>query len=138
MTVFNKISIISLIVFFISSLNMTMYAQDVNERELAKLMKQENVPGAQITHVKDGKITSYYLGEKKYQSGDKVTPTTLFQAASMTKVVAAYSMLRLLNKGVFELDTPFVGLLGVRSFKGRSLCERNNSSKVVKPYDGIT
>lgn len=83
-----------------------MFAQNNMEAQLVALMQQEHVPGAQIVHVKDGRTNSYDLGEKKYQSGDKVTDKSLFQAASMTKVVAAYAFLRLLDKGVFELDKP--------------------------------
>lgn len=101
-----KRRLLNLLVFFVLSSSCVIKAQDTMEDVLEALLQQENVPGAQILHVKDGKTTSYNLGEKKYNSGDKVTSQTLFQAASMTKVVAAYAMLRLLDQGVFELDVP--------------------------------
>lgn len=103
---FKKYGRVSLMIFFAFSFMSITHAQEVTEEQLTTLMRQENVPGAQIVHVRDGKTISYNLGEKKYKSGNKVTATTLFQAASMTKAVAAYAMLKLLDKDVFELDIP--------------------------------
>lgn len=98
-------TILLMFVFFVFVLQSQSYAQS-KEEELTRMMTEENVPGAQIMHIKNGKTSSYHLGEKKYKTGDKVTANTLFQAASMTKVVAAYAMLKLLDQGLFELDKP--------------------------------
>lgn len=106
MTTFKTYSILSLIIFLALSSTLEIKAQEITEEKIRTLMQEENVPGTQIVHVKNGKSTSYNLGEKKYNSGDMVTAETLFQAASMTKVVAAFAMLRLFDQGVFELDVP--------------------------------
>lgn len=78
------------------------------EKEIEKLMKEMNIPGVQVVHVKDGNTVSYNIGKKRYGSDDRVDENTIFQAASMTKTVAAYAMLRLYDKGVYDLDKPLV------------------------------
>src|SRR5690606_34494358 len=92
----------------ITCLSLCLQAQtrQVMEAKITQIMKELAVPGVQITHIKDGKRTSYHLGEKKYGSGDMVTDSTLFQAASMSKVVFAYAALRLYDQGLYELDRP--------------------------------
>lgn len=97
-----------MILFLVALIGTNVGMANDREKELAKLMKRYHVPGLQVVHVKDGDTVSYYLGEKLYGSGDKVDANTLFQAASMTKTVAAYAMLRLYDKGVYDLDKPLV------------------------------
>lgn len=89
---------------FLFNVTATVHAQ--KEKELVALMKQLKVPGVQIIYQKNGNNISYNLGEKKHGSGDKVTANTLFQVASMTKSVAAYAALKLIDKKVLDLDTP--------------------------------
>lgn len=71
-------------------------------------IKRAGVPGMQVVHTKDGKATVYAVGEKKYESADRVTENTLFQACSMSKSVLAYVALVLYDKGVIDLDTPLL------------------------------
>ncbi|MFN7118226.1 MAG: serine hydrolase domain-containing protein [Saprospiraceae bacterium] len=68
-------------------------------------MKYYNVPGVSICMVKDGKIQwskSYGYADK--ESGRKVVLETLFQAASISKPVAATAALQLVEKGKLKLD----------------------------------
>lgn len=73
---------------------------------LLGIMKRHNVPGMQVLHTKDGKTQEYALGVAAYRSQTQITPGSLFQAASLSKAVMAYVMLRLHDRGVLSLDVP--------------------------------
>ena len=65
------------------------------------------IPGISIAIVRDAKIVYHRgLGVKDATTGEKVADDTVFEAASMTKPVLAYVVLRLVDRGVLELDTP--------------------------------
>src|SRR5690554_5454198 len=98
----------ALLVFLLGIYAVGAYAQQSKEAELERLMLEIGVPGVQIVHLKDGQATSYNLGVKRYGAPEKVDKNTVFQAASMSKVVAAYAFLRLFDRGVFELDEPLI------------------------------
>lgn len=97
-----------IIVLALVSLSISLQAQysGREEKQILKMMHDLSVPGVQISHIKGGKTQTYNLGEMLYGSTDKVTDVTLFQAASMSKVVFAYAVLRLYDQGLIELDRP--------------------------------
>jgi CubicO group peptidase (beta-lactamase class C family) len=69
------------------------------------LMKQYNVPGVSIAIIKEFKIAATYTyGVADVESGAKVTPDTMFQAASISKPVAAMVSLKAVQNGLFTLD----------------------------------
>jgi len=71
---------------------------------LADRMKALNVPGVSIAVINDGKIEwTRGFGVTKL-GGASVTPDTLFQAASISKPIAAASALRLVEEGKLSLD----------------------------------
>ena len=73
---------------------------------LAERMTNYKVPGVSIAVIQDGHIAwARGFGEKEAGKTDPVTPTTLFQAASISKPVAATAMLRLVERGTLNLDT---------------------------------
>ncbi|MGD0297890.1 MAG: serine hydrolase [Bryobacteraceae bacterium] len=71
------------------------------------LMARANVPGLSIAFIEDGKIAWVgSFGVKNTKTGDKVDDRTVFQAASLSKVVFAYGVLKLVDQGKLDLDTP--------------------------------
>jgi CubicO group peptidase (beta-lactamase class C family) len=73
---------------------------------LAERMKAENVHAITIAVAIDGKLAwarAYGLADKDKNS--PATPETLFQAASLSKPVAAMAALKLVEDGVLDLDT---------------------------------
>jgi len=71
---------------------------------LADRMKALNVPGVSIAVIRDGKIDwAQGFGVAKV-GGPPVTPDTLFQAASISKPVAAMAALSLVQDGRLSLD----------------------------------
>jgi len=52
------------------------------------------------------------VGVTDAETGQPVESTTLFQAASLSKPVFAYTVLRLVDRGVIELDKPLLDYIG--------------------------
>jgi CubicO group peptidase (beta-lactamase class C family) len=74
-------------------------------RTLAQRMAELKVPGVSLAFFENGRVrwTRAY-GAADAATGAPVTPTTRFQAASMTKAVAATVALRLVEQGRLDLD----------------------------------
>lgn len=78
-------------------------------RELPRLMRVAGVPGAAIAVVDRGKLAwSRTFGVKNILTRDPVQENTLFEAASMTKPVFAYVVMRLVDEKRLDLDKPLV------------------------------
>ncbi len=68
-------------------------------------METLNVPGVSITVFDNNKILwSKGYGKKNKETGEKVTVSTLFQAASISKPVASVAAFKLMEKNKFSLD----------------------------------
>ncbi len=69
-------------------------------------MKFYGVPGASIAVIKDNKIVwSKAYGIMDKETNEPVTTTTLFQAGSISKPVAAYGALKTVEMGKIDLNT---------------------------------
>jgi CubicO group peptidase (beta-lactamase class C family) len=74
---------------------------------IPELMNQSGVPGLSIAVIENGKIAWIgSFGVKNVTTGDKVDDRTVFQAASLSKPVFAYAVLKLVDQGKLDLDTP--------------------------------
>lgn len=72
---------------------------------LRERMEQFHVPGVSVAVVDDGKLAwARGHGVRRAGTQDLVTETTLFQAASITKAIAATAALRLVDEGIVSLD----------------------------------
>ena len=77
------------------------------EKQIPKLMAEHLVPGLSIAVIKDGKLLwRRGFGFKDSASKEPVDNDTVFEAASMSKPVFAYAVMKLCEKGVINLDTP--------------------------------
>ena len=73
---------------------------------LAERMSQYRAPGVSIAVISGGRVTwARGFGVKEAGGADAVTSETLFQAASISKPVAATGTLRLVAQGRLALDT---------------------------------
>lgn len=83
---------------------------------LRQLMERFRVPGMSIVVIKDFKIHwAQGWGVSDIETGAVVTPETMFQAASISKPVAAMASLKAIQDGKFKLDQDINSIL--RSWK---------------------
>ena len=69
------------------------------------MMEAAEIPGLSIAVLTEGEIAwSGAYGVKVAGSADSVTEHTVFEAASLSKPVFAYAVLRLAERGVIDLD----------------------------------
>lgn len=68
-------------------------------------MSENNITGLSLAIIQDGKIEARGYGFTDKSQQIPVTPTTLFQAGSVSKSVAAFGALYLVQEGQLSLDT---------------------------------
>jgi CubicO group peptidase (beta-lactamase class C family) len=68
-------------------------------------LEQFDVPGASWALIEGGEII-HQAGAGRLEAGraDPVTPQTLFQACSISKTITVFAMLRLVDRGLIDLD----------------------------------
>lgn len=82
------------------------------EEQIARLMREGNVPGLSMAIVRKGRPTRLQgFGVRNSASKDPVTADTVFEAASLSKPVFAYAVLKLVDQGKLSLDAPLSGYL---------------------------
>jgi len=86
--------------------------EGVQGKPLAERMKELGVPAISFAVVENGEIVlAAAYGEADVASHRKATPSTLFQAASISKPVTALAVLDLVERGKLSLDTPVNSIL---------------------------
>ena len=83
----------------------------VNPDELDRFVRAYldyfRIPGISVAVIKDSQVVYHRgFGVKNAATREPVRDDTVFEAASMTKPVFAYTVLRLVDRGVLDLDTP--------------------------------
>ena len=82
------------------------------EKYLTNLMKDYGIPGMQLVCIKGNKIQNINLGVISKGSDKKVTSNTVFEAASLSKCVFSYIVMRLYDRGMIDLDKPLIDYIG--------------------------
>jgi CubicO group peptidase (beta-lactamase class C family) len=77
------------------------------EERLPQLMKDGGVPGLSVALVRDGELVWHRgFGVKNAKTNEPVDDSTVFEAASLSKPVFAYAVLKLVDEGKLDLDKP--------------------------------
>lgn len=69
-------------------------------------MKRWNAPGVELSILDRGEIASAGFGVTSIETQQPVTPSTVFQIGSITKVYTATLIMQLVDEGLVELDSP--------------------------------
>lgn len=97
------------------------------ETRIPLLMKKSGIPGLQIALVREGRIIwNKGFGVKNTVTKEPVTGETVFEAASLTKPLFAYVVMKLVEEKVLDLDTPLISYVPREKFEnvlGHSLDE---------------
>jgi CubicO group peptidase (beta-lactamase class C family) len=100
--------ILAALAFLIAS---TAHAASL-ETELPRLIQAAEIPGASMAVIRDGKVA--WVGAAGVIAPGSTVPVrtdTVFRAASLTKPVFAYIVLRLADRGMIDLDAPLAGYI---------------------------
>lgn len=82
------------------------------ERIIPQLMKEGDVPGLSIALIRDAKVVWHKgFGVKNANTKEPVDDVTVFEAASLSKPVFTFAVLKLVDSGKLELDKPLAAYL---------------------------
>ena len=82
------------------------------EKDIPELMKKDGVPGLAIAVIRGGKTTWVRgFGIKEAPTNQAVTEGTVFEAASLSKPVFTYGVLKLVEQDKLGLDVPLTTYL---------------------------
>lgn len=82
------------------------------ENDIPAVMKKVGVPGMSIAVIRDGKTMWVHgFGMKEVTTSQPVAADTVFEAASLSKPVFAYGVLKLVEQGKLGLDVPLTTYL---------------------------
>jgi len=77
------------------------------ERDIPAMLTEADVPGLSIALVRNGEVSwQHAFGVKDSKTKEPVTDSTVFEAASLSKPVFAYAVMKLVDSGKFDLDKP--------------------------------
>jgi CubicO group peptidase (beta-lactamase class C family) len=81
-------------------------------REIPRLLRVSGIPGLSMAVVQNGRVVwAGAFGTLNDSAQTPVNPGTIFEAASLSKPVFAYLVLRLADRGEFDLDRPLYEML---------------------------
>jgi CubicO group peptidase (beta-lactamase class C family) len=116
---------------------------DLGKLTITELMARFNVPGISVAVIRDHQVHwAKGYGVADVETGAPVNVETVFQAASMSKPVAAMGVLRAVQDGLFTLDTDINTILtswklDVGEFKQRPVTPRMLTSHTSGLGDGF-
>lgn len=83
------------------------------QTDIPNLLRQSDVPGMSIALIRNGKLVwNGAFGVSNADTKKPVDANTVFEAASLSKPVFAYAVLKLVDEGKLALDSPLNGYLG--------------------------
>ena len=89
------------------------------EKQIPGLMAEAKTPGLSIAIIRDAKVLwRRGFGVRDSASKELVDNDTVFEAASVSKTVFAYAVMKLCEKGVINLDTPLTKYTSERFLEG--------------------
>jgi CubicO group peptidase (beta-lactamase class C family) len=80
-------------------------------RNLPRLLELASVPGLAMAVVDGGRVWIRGFGQAVEETRQSVSEQTVFEAASLGKPVFAYAVLRLVDRGLLDLDRPLFDYL---------------------------
>src|SRR5580704_8654681 len=96
-----------------NNLSSTKTAIRLLDKDIPQLMEKADIPGMSVALVRDGELVwTGAFGVMNADTKKKVTSETVFEAASLSKPVFAYGVLKLVDEGRLNLDTPLNKYLG--------------------------
>jgi len=83
------IALITLMIFYQSTLASTSTDTQIVEKTVQKFMSKTHAPGVAVALVRDGKASVYVFGKANIEKDSPITPNTIFEVGSITKLFTA-------------------------------------------------
>lgn len=101
-------------------------------------MKEFKVPGFSMVVIRNDRIAwRQVFGVKDASSRAPVTYATMFEAASMSKPVFAYAVMRLAQKGTIDLDAPLTKYTSKKFLEGDPRLDLITARRVLSHTTGF-
>ena len=132
------LTVFSLVFLFILSCDKTPTLGETLEAEIPKLMEAADIPGLSMAVIQDGEILwSGTFGVRSRETNEPVDENTIFEAASLTKTVTAVAVLKLVERGVVDLDTPLSEYLPYPKLAGDDRYKKITARHVLTHTTGL-
>lgn len=91
----------------VSAANGTQFSVEQFDSYVDEQMEVLDMPGLSIALIADGKIVyTKAKGVANVETGEPITEQSVFEAASLSKPVFAYMVLKMVDEGLLDLDRP--------------------------------
>jgi CubicO group peptidase (beta-lactamase class C family) len=108
------------------------------EIRISQLMRDGNVPGLSIAVIRNAKLFwRRGFGVKDIATNEPVDNDTVFEAASTSKPVFAYAVMKLCERGVMDLDTPLTKYTVRRYLEGNPQLDLITARHVLSHTGGF-
>ena len=108
------------------------------EKTIMDLMSAGEVPGLSIAVIRDARVTWLKeFGVANASTKQPVTRATVFEAASLSKPVFAFAVMRLVEKGKLDLDAPLGSYLPKPYIEGDARVGRITTRHVLSHATGF-
>ncbi len=105
---------------------------------MQKMMHYYAIPGASLGIIKNGKLVyNQTYGVKNALTQESVVANSIFQAASITKPVFAYTVLKLAERGIIDLDKPLYQYLPFKALEGDERYKKMTARHVLSHQTGL-
>jgi len=102
-----KISILTIVILFLGIISFSGSARENFEEKISELLEEYRVPGAAVALIENGEIVFIKsFGYRDKEKGIKMTRSSIFQTASLSKPLVAFGVLELVERGKLALDDP--------------------------------
>lgn len=98
--------------FYLFAISLICLQAFGQEQKLQDIIRPYGIPGIQLVCIKGKKVQNINVGVRSKGSDKLVTSNTIFEAASLSKCVFSYIVMRLYDRGVIKLDTPLMSYMG--------------------------
>ena len=116
---------------------------DPYKEELQKIIVKAEVPLIQLESNFNGKKLSYqienpnFYDSVKIAAGEATPKPAIFQAASLSKVVFAYIVMKMYDKGEIDLDTPICNYTNIDRFVDKESAAKLTARMVLNHRTGL-
>lgn len=117
--------------------------QDLYREDIKKIIVDAQIPLIQLESNFNGERLSYqienpaFYDSVKIAAGEATPQPAVFQAASLSKVVFAYIVMKMYDRGEIDLDTPICNYTDIDRFEDKEQAARLTARMVLNHRTGL-